>query len=48
MNRANKNWAHFLERFNQFQTFKNELETQDFEIFDKVVHYSGKSDKVIN
>ena len=37
----------FLERFDQFQTPKNDLETQNFEIFDKVVHDFGKSDKII-
>ena len=36
-----------LERFDQFQKLKNDFETQNFEIFDKVVHNFGKSDKVI-
>ena len=33
-----KNW----ERFDQFQTLKNDFETQNFEVFDKVVHNFGK------
>ena len=37
----------FLERFNQFWTLKNDFETQNFEIFDKVVHNFGKLDEVI-
>ena len=37
----------FLERFDQFQTLKNDFETQNFEIFDKVVHNFGKPGKVI-
>ena len=36
-----------MERFDKFQTQKNYLETQNFEIFDKVVHNFGKSDDVI-
>jgi hypothetical protein len=37
----------FLERFDQFKTLKNDFETQNFEIFDKVIHSFGKSDDVI-
>ena len=37
----------FLERFDKFYTLKNDFETQNFEIFDKVVHNFGKSDEVI-
>ena len=36
-----------MERFDQFETLKNEFETQKFEIFDKVVHIFVKPDKVI-
>ncbi len=36
-----------LENFNQFQTLKNDFETQNFKIFDKVVHNFDKSDDVI-
>ena len=44
MNRANKNWAHNLERFNQFSTLKNDFENQNSEICEEVVHNFGKSD----
>ena len=37
----------FLARFDQFQTLKNDFETQNFEIFDKVVHNFGKPEEVI-
>ena len=37
----------FLERFDQFQTLKNDFEAQNFEIFVKVVNNFGKSDEVI-
>ena len=36
-----------MERLDQFQTLKNDFQTQNFEIFDKVVHYFVKSDDVI-
>ena len=36
-----------FERFDQFYTLKNDFQTQNFEIFDKVVHNFGKSDNVI-
>ena len=32
--------------FDQFKTLKNDFETQNFGIFDKVIHDFGKSDKV--
>ena len=35
------------ERFDQFLTQKNDFETQNVEIFDKVVHNFVKSDDVI-
>ena len=34
----------FLERFEQFSTMKNDFENQNFEMFEQVVHNSGKSD----
>ena len=34
----------FLERFVKFYTLINDFETQNFEIFDKVVHNFGESD----
>ena len=37
----------FLEKFDQFQTLKNDFETQNFEMYDKVVHNFGKPDEVI-
>ena len=37
----------FLERFNQFYTPKNDFETQNFDIFDKVVHSFGNPGEVI-
>ena len=37
----------FLERFNQFLTLKNDFESTNFAIFDKVVHNFGKSEDVI-
>jgi len=36
----------FLERFDQIRTLKNDFETQNFEIFDRVVHNFGKPDEV--
>ena len=36
-----------MERFDQFETLKNNFETQIFEIFDQVVHDFGKPDEVI-
>ena len=35
----------FLERFDQFSTLKNDFENQSFEMFEEVVHNSGKSDE---
>ena len=48
-------WSHnqiffterFTERFHQFKTLKKDFETQNFDIFDKVVHNFGKSEDVI-
>ena len=37
----------FLERFNQFSTQKIDFEDQNFEMFEEVVHISGKSDSNI-
>jgi hypothetical protein len=34
----------FFERFNQFSTFKNDFENQNFEMFEEVVHNFSKSD----
>ena len=36
----------FLERFDQFYRLKNDFESTNFAIFDKVVHNFGKSDDV--
>ena len=36
----------FLERFDQFLMQKKKFESQNFAIFDKVVHKFGKSDEV--
>ena len=36
-----------MERCDQFQTLKNDFETQNCEMFDKVVHNYGKPDEVI-
>ena len=33
-----------MERFNQFLTQKNDLESTKFEMFEEVVHNFGKSD----
>ena len=33
-----------MERFYQFSTVKNNLETQNFEMFEEVVHTVGNSD----
>jgi hypothetical protein len=33
-----------MERFDQFLTQKNDFESQNFEMFDEVVHNFGKSD----
>ena len=33
-----------LERFDQFQTLKNDFESTNFAIFEKVVHNFGKSE----
>ena len=34
----------FLERFNQFLTQKNDFESTNFDMFEKVVHNFGQSD----
>ena len=34
----------FFKRFDQFSTLKNDFESHNFEIFDKVVHNFGKCD----
>ena len=33
-----------MERFDQFSTLKNDIENQNFEMFEEVVHNFGKSD----
>ena len=48
----NKSWSpsqiffieFFLERFDQFLTQKNDFESTNFAMFEKVVHNFGKSD----
>ena len=72
MNKADKNWAHFLkniifknifnkswsprpiffkdiflESFQQILTLKNDLENQNFEMFEEIVHNFDKSDNDI-
>ena len=34
----------FWEKLEQFSTLKNDFENQNFEMFEEVVHYFGKSD----
>ena len=36
------------DRFDQFQKLKNDFKSQNFAIFDKVVHNFGKSDEDMN
>ena len=33
-----------MERFNQFSTLENDLENQNFKMFEEIVHNFGKSD----